>query len=195
MQRRTSLVRGFTPPRFADPRRVGALAGLIGACVFVFSYADGFGEPFIDVAKISVVVVVLGTLWFLFVRPQWLGEFMSPKPWAIGVYLLCVVGELGLIRVGTEWLMVIGRAELRPAVIALIVGLHFVPFAWAFRERMFYVLGGSLIILGGLGLLSNWALAAAAGSGLVMALLLLAYSLGMFARRAADEHRNSEPSS
>ncbi|TFC31015.1 hypothetical protein E3O25_00615 [Cryobacterium sp. TMT1-3] len=177
MQRRTSLGRGFTPSRFADPRRVGALAGLIGACVFVFSYADGFGEQFIDVAKISVVVVVvLGTLWFLFVRPQWLGETMSPKPWAIGVYLLCVVGELGLIRVGTEWLMVIGRAELRPAVIALIVGLHFVPFAWAFRERMFYVRGGALIILGGLGLLTNWAPAAAAGSGLVMTLLLLAQS-------------------
>ena len=189
------MVRGFTPPRFADPRRVGALGGLIGACVFVFSYADGFGVPFIDVAKISVVVIVLGTLWSLFVRPQWLGEFISPKPSAIGVYLLCVVGGFGLIRAGTEWLTVIGRAELRPAVIALIVGLHFVPFAWAFRERMFYVLGGALIILGGLGLLTNWALAAAAGSGLVMALLLLAYSLGMFARHAAEEHRNSEPSS
>ena len=189
------MVRGFTPPRFADPRRVGTLAGLIGACVFVFSYAEGFGVPFIFVAKISVVVVVLGTLWFLFVRAQWLGEFLSPKPWAIGVYLLCVVGELGLIRVGTEWLMVIGRAELRPAVIALIVGLHFVPFAWAFRERMFYVLGCALIILGGLGLLTNWAQAAAAGAGLVMALLLLAYSLGLFARHAAEEHPSSESSS
>ena len=99
------MVRGITPPRFTDPRRVGALAGLIGACVFVFSYADGFGEPLTHVAKIPIVVVVLGTLWFLFIRPQWLGEFISPKPWAIGVYLLCVVGELGLIRVGTEWLM------------------------------------------------------------------------------------------
>lgn len=193
MQRSSPSVRGFSPPRFAEPRRVGALAGLVGACVFVFSYADGFGEPFIEVAKISVVALVLCTLWFLFGRPQWLGEFTPPKRWEIGVYLLCVVAELGLIMAGTEWLMVIGMAELRPALIALVVGLHFLPFAWAFRERMFYFLGGALVVLGGSGLLTNEALAAASGSGLVMALLLLAYSLGLFARRPAGEDRDGGP--
>ena len=70
------------------------------------------------------------------------------------------------------------------ALIALVVGLHFIPFAWAFRERMFYTLGSVLALLGGAGLLigtGTSALTAAVGAGLMMSLILLAYSLGMFA--------------
>lgn len=174
-----------TPPRFADPRRTGALIGLVGGCVFVFSYAGGLGEPITLVAYISVVVLVLASLWYLFVQTRWIGPFLPAKAWQIGVYLLCVVAEFVLIAAGTRWLIAIDRAELRPALIALVVGMHFVPFAWAFRERMFYLLGASLVLLGGTGLLINestGALAAAVGSGLVMPLLLLAYSRGAFAK-------------
>ena len=164
---------------------MGALFGLAGACVFVFSYAAGLEAPIPMVAYIAVVVLVLATLWSLLVQPRWIGPFLPAKVWQIGVYLLCVVAELVLIGVGTRWLTAMDRVELRPALIAFVVGMHFLPFAWAFRERMFYVLGASLIFLGGAGLLINertGALAAAVGSGLIMPSLLLAYSFGAFAQ-------------
>lgn len=102
---------------------------------------------------------------------------------------MCVVGEFALIAAGSRWLETLGRPELRPALIALAVGLHFVPFAWAFKERMFYALGGVLIVAGGLGLLigtSASSLAAAAGSGLIMSIILLVYSMGFFTPRRKE---------
>jgi hypothetical protein len=172
------------PPRFADPRRVGTLIGLFGACVFVFSYTPGIAELLVVVARTLVVGAVACTLWFLFASPRYLGPFTAPRGQQIGIYLLCVVMEFALIAFGTGRLTSMGKLELQPALIALVVGLHFIPFAWAFRERMFYSLGGVLAVLGGVGLLigtQTSALGAAVGSGLVMSLILLAYSLGMFA--------------
>ncbi|MFP7833628.1 hypothetical protein [Marisediminicola sp. LYQ134] len=173
------------PPPFADPRRIGALVGLVGACVFVFSYTAGFTDALSAAARIVVVVASVATLWFLFGSPRDLGRFVPARRWQIGVYLLAVVIEFVLIAVGSRWLGSIGAADLRPALIALAVGLHFIPFAWAFAERMFFVLGATLVALGAVGLLvgtATGALVAAVTSGVVMALDVLAYSLGMFAR-------------
>ena len=172
------------PPRFADPRRMGTLIGLLGACVFVFSYTPGLADLVSVVARLVVIGAVTSTLWFLFASPRFLGPFTPPRSRHIGIYLLCVIMEFALIAFGTGRLTTLGKLELQPALIALVVGLHFIPFAWAFRERMFYTLGGTLTLLGGVGLLLGTptsALGAAVGSGLVMSLILLAYSLGMFA--------------
>ncbi|NQX05452.1 hypothetical protein HQQ82_11880 [Rathayibacter sp. VKM Ac-2856] len=170
------------PPRFADPRRLGAVVGLAGAVVFAFSYSPA--EPVALVARILVAATVAAALWFLFVRPRPLGPFAPPRPMRLAVYGACVVAEFALIAAGSRALEAAGRGELRPALIALVVGLHFLPFAWAFSERMFAVLGGALVVLGGLGLLVGSgaaAVLAAVASGVVMALLLLAYALGAFA--------------
>lgn len=174
-----------TPPRFLDPRRTGALIGLAGACVFVFSYADGVGTSVGVAAKVAVTALVAATVLFLYVMPRWLGPFKRPAPVAIMIYLGCVCGEIALIALGSRWLTDAGQAYLRPALIAAIVGLHFLPFAWAFGERMFYVLGGALVVAGGSGLIigsESAALLAATCSGLIMAALVLAYALGAFAR-------------
>jgi hypothetical protein len=175
-----------TPPRFTDPRRYGALIGLVGACVFVFSYTSGSTGGAAIGARILVLALVATTLCFLFVAPRPLGPFVPARGWQIGVYVLCVIAEVAVIAVGSRLLGAAGVAELRPALIALVVGVHFLPFAWAFKERMFYTLGGTLILLGGAGLLigtSTSALVAAVVSGLAMACLVLAYSLGAFAPR------------
>ena len=169
------------PPRFADPRRTGALIGLAGAAVFVFSYTSAGAAAL--VVRVAVVALIAATLWFLFVRPRGLGRLAPPTRVGIAVYLACVVGELALIGVGTRLLEGAGADSLRPALIALVVGLHFLPFSWAFHERMFALLGGLLVVLGGIGLLTGAAEAMAVASGVVMAALLLGYSLGAFARR------------
>jgi hypothetical protein len=173
------------PPRFADPRRLGAVVGLTGAVVFAFSYSPA--EPVALVARVLVAATVAAALWFLFVRPRPLGPFAPPRPARLAVYGACVVAEFALIAVGSRALESAGRGELRPALIALVVGLHFLPFAWAFSERMFALLGGALVVLGGLGLLLGSgaaAVLAAVASGVAMALLLLAYALGAFAPRS-----------
>jgi hypothetical protein len=181
-----------TPPRFVDPRRMGTLIGLAGACVFVFSYTPASTDVLSVGARILVIAAVSATLWFLFVVPRFLGPFVPPRGWHIGVYVLCVVMELALIAAGGRLFESIGRQELRPALIALVVGLHFLPFAWAFKERMFYTLGGVIILIGGVGLLiatPTSALGAAVGSGLAMSFILLTYSLGLFAPRRKNADR------
>lgn len=184
MEQRTRTDRTGTPPRFVDPRRIGALAGLVGAVTFVSSYAAGLHPVAAVASHVLVVVLVVATLGMLFVRPRDLGPFVPPSRVAIGVYLLCVVGELALIRVGTDALVHAGREELRPALIVLVVGLHFLPFAWAFHERMFSWLGAMLVVLGGVGLLTAAAELVAVTAGLAMGGMLLAYALGLFARRS-----------
>ena len=44
------------PPRFADPRRLGAVVGLAGAVVFAFSYSPA--EPVALVARVLVGATV-----------------------------------------------------------------------------------------------------------------------------------------
>ena len=162
-----------------------ALLGLGGACLFVFSYTSGFADLLSGAARVLVLGAVGASLWFLFARPRFLGPFVPPRGRHIAVYVLCVVVEFALIAAGSSLLDARGALVLRPALIALVVGLHFLPFAWAFKEPMFYLLGGLLAAIGGIGLLSGTepgAASAAATAGVAMALVLLAYSLGAFSK-------------
>ena len=87
---------------------------------------------------------------------------------------------LVLIRVGTSLLDDAGRGGLRPAVIVMAVGLHFVPFAGAFHTPMFKVLGSITAVLGAAGLGLGWvwdgraAAAAAVVTGVVMLVVITA---------------------
>ncbi|KQQ06008.1 MULTISPECIES: hypothetical protein [unclassified Rathayibacter] len=178
---------GSTPPPLADPRRFGAVIGLVGAAVFVFSYTPGFTDPLSISVRVVTIAAIGAALWLLFARPRFLGPFVPPPRSRIIVYVCCVVAEFALIAIGTGLLESAGRSDLRPALIAAVVGLHFLPFAWAFAERMFVVLGCALVALGGAGLLlasGSAARGAAVTSGVVMAVILVAYGAGAFAPRA-----------
>lgn len=109
------------------------------------------------------------------------------------VYVCCVAAELALIALGSRLLTNLGHGELRPTLIAGVVGLHFLPFAWAFGERMFYTIGLALLVLGSAGLIVGYAgvehaaEAAAVFSGLVLLSLLELHAQGRFTRRADPE--------
>lgn len=175
-----------------DPRRGGALIGVVGGLVFVFSYAPPLGRAVFLASSLVGVALALSALLLLYVRPTSLGSFRQPTRTALLVYGCCVVGELVAIAVGSRLLLNLGHAELRPALIAAVVGVHFLPFAWAFGERMFYRLGLVLVVLGCAGLVAGWAglpLAAGAAavlSGLAMLALLVQYGRGRFARRPSE---------
>lgn len=181
------------PPVFVDPRRWGSLIGLAGGLVFIVSYSGVFGTAVRVVASVAGAVLVLLALAAHYLRPVALGPMTRPRPLALATYVACVVGELALISVGSRALTAADHEELRPALIAAVVGLHFIPFAWAFQERMFYWLGGALGGLGVLGLLlgalgvEHAPEAFAVLGGFVMLIILTRYARGRFAPAASGD--------
>ena len=175
------------PPPLVDPRRIGSLVGLLGGMVFVGSYSPSLGAVVSAIAWGAGLAGVLAALFAHYVRPVALGPLPRLSPWALAVYLACVVGEIALIAVGSQALVAADRGELRPALIATVVGVHFIPFAAAFRERMFYLLGGAVAAVGATGFLAGAlgirraADAAAVLAGLAMILIIERYARGRFA--------------
>ena len=175
------------PPLLFDPRRWGSLIGLAGGMVFVGSYATVLGPVASTVAWVAGLLLVVVALSAHYVRPVALGPLARPRPLALATYGACVVGELALISVGSRALAAAGQGELRPALIAAAVGLHFLPFAWAFGEPMFCYLGGAVAVLGGAGLLAgslgveHAAEALTVVAGLAMLTIITLYALGRFA--------------
>lgn len=175
------------PPVWADPRRWGSLIGLVGGMVFIAGYSAGFNSVISITVQILGLGLVGAALFAHYIRPVALGPLTRPRPAALATYGACVVGELVLINLGSRALVATGDSDLRPALIAAVVGLHFVPFAWAFGERMFYWLGGLVATLGVLGLLAgfmgvaNAADTMAVTAGLSMLVLITSYAQGRFA--------------
>jgi len=175
------------PPVHVDPRRWGALIGVVGGLVFIFSYAPPLSAAMSISAKIAGIVLALAALFGHYIRPTSLGSLREPSRTALVVYVACVAGELAAIAAGSQLLTSLGRANLRPALIAGVVGVHFLPFAWAFGERMFYRLGLALLVLGSVGLIAGFAgithaaEAAAVLSGLVMLALVALHAQERFA--------------
>ncbi|SDD96726.1 hypothetical protein SAMN04489747_2167 [Auraticoccus monumenti] len=175
------------PPVVVDPRRWGSVVGLVGGLVFVLSYSPDLGSLVSTLARVAGVVGAATALFAHYVRPTALGPLARPGAAALATYGLCVVGELVLIVVGTRVLVSAGAGALRPALIATAVGVHFIPFAWAFRERMFHHLGGAVTAIGVAGLLlgalgvTRAAAAAAVLAGLVMITFIVVHALGRYA--------------
>jgi hypothetical protein len=166
------------PPLLADPRRWGGVIGLVGGLVFVASYSPALGPVMAALAWAVALVLAVTALIGHYAHPVALGPLARPRPAALAVYSGCVVAEVALIAAGSTALTAAGRGELRPALIALVVGFHFLPFAWAFGERMFRGLGAALAAIGaaGLGLGALGVLRAAEASAVVAGLVLLAFS-------------------
>lgn len=177
------------PPLLVDPRRWGALIGLIGGVVFIGSYTSVLGTAVSTFAWVAGLVLVLAALSALYVWPVSLGPLVRPSPLALATYGACVAGELVLINLGSRALTAAGDGDLRPALIAAVVGLHFIPFAWAFGERMFFWLGGLVSVLGLAGLVTGAMGVAHAAetlavlAGLVMLVIITLYARGRFAPR------------
>jgi hypothetical protein len=179
------------PPVLVDPRRGGALIGVAGGLVFIFSYAPPLGAAVSVSAQVLGVALALNALFKLYVRPRSLGSLREPSRTALVVYVACVAGELAAIATGSGVLTSLGHGDLRPALIAGIVGVHFLPFAWAFGEAMFSRLGLALLVLGGTGLTAGYGgiTHAVEGSavlaGLVMLALVALYADGRYPRGPA----------
>lgn len=184
------------PPLWADPRRWGSLIGLAGGLVFIVSYSASLGHPVWIAGWVIGSALVIAALTAHYFRPASLGPLTRPRPAALAIYGVCVIVELAAINLGSRSLTAAGHDEWRPALIAAVVGLHFIPFAWAFGERMFYWLGGLVATLGAAGLLGEMlgiahaADAAAVMAGLVMLIVINLYARGRFRHRPARSPAN-----
>lgn len=176
------------PPIFVDPRRWGSMIGVAGGMWFIAGDSAALGQIFSITAIIAGASLVAAILFAHYIRPVALGAAARPGVRALLIYCAAVVAEFTLINVAGRALDEAGNADLRPALIAAVVGLHFIPFAWAFDERMFYWLGTLVAAIGAVGLLvgllgvPHAADAAAVIAGLTMQVIILQYARGRFAR-------------
>lgn len=155
-------------------------ARFIGACFgLAFVLANASDVP----APLSWLIRALGVVLFVgvCVRLRSAGEVrVQPRRSAIGVYWTSVVLEVAALVVGTRILATHGQGEYGVAWTAFIVGVHFVPFAWAFRQPAFRPLAVTLIALGvagaAVGLVGGGGtgIAVVAGLGSGLALLIFA---------------------
>lgn len=179
--------RGSRPPRgFAAvlPLLVGSTVGAAGGSTFVLANARALGSPWSGWALGAWGVLALGWLAATFLR-QHVPVEVLPRRHAFVVCAVSVVAMLVLIRLATTALGALEAEHLRPAAIAVAVGLHFLPFAWAFpsASRLFGVLGVVVAALGGAGLLLGLLGTSVAGSaaavlaGLTMLALITLHNL------------------
>lgn len=113
--------------------------------------------------------------WAVFLAPR---SFPTPRPLprsAGWVYLASVVAMVATIQLGRLWSEAADQGDVTPAVIVLAVGLHFLPFARAFRTPMFTRLGLVMTALGITGLVLGlvWTTTAAAVVAVVTGLVML----------------------
>lgn len=156
------------------PQVLGGLVGAVGASVFVLVNRTLLPGLWPTVALVLWLLALATFVWASLLRPRVLPDLATPERWAGAVYVLAVVGMVALIAGGGAVLRGTGRADLQPALVALAVGLHFLPFAMAFKAPVFRVLGGTVALVGATGLVlglltgATAARAAAVVAGLVM---------------------------
>ena len=162
------------------PQVLGGMVGAVGASAFVLVNRTRLADPWPTLALVLWVVALAAYAWVALLRPRVLPDLEQPSPRAGAVYGAAVVGMLVLIFVGSAVLRATGHADLRPALVAMAVGLHFLPFAAAFHAPVFRLLGAAVAVVGAGGLvlgllLGGWAAAGAAVlAGLVMLVLITA---------------------
>ncbi|KQW46902.1 hypothetical protein ASC77_17020 [Nocardioides sp. Root1257] len=170
-----------------DGRALGSLVGLVGGEVFVQVNADGLpGEAIVRALGLALgALVVISLTRYLRSSPV-----APPPPSRAGLrlYGIAVTALVISIPLGAAALRALGRDDLTPVWVVLVLGLHFVPFARAFRQPFFTPLAVALVavaLVGGAATLAGlddgpaWT---AVVSGLT---LLVSASLGLLPRRRA----------
>lgn len=170
------------------PYRIGSIIGLVGATVFVLVNRGALPGVWSAVALVGYLVAVAFYGWAVWVRPaSSLPSGQPPRRYAGLIYLASVAGMLVVFALGRLLLAQAGREELMPALVAAGVGLHFVPFAAAFRATVFLTLGWLLAAIGLVGLLVGWlgagAAAAAAAAVVAGVVMLVVMGVGALAGR------------
>jgi hypothetical protein len=133
--------------------KVGAGIAAIGGLAFILGGAallpDG-GIPYCRSRAGLVAAIAVITLTMLrHGGPRRPGPGLHQRVWLI--YWAMVIFEIVVLRVGNHALITMDHPELSMALSALIVGMHFLPFAKAFSISDFKPLGWTLMAVGLMG--------------------------------------------
>lgn len=163
-----------------DGGRLAAALGALAGLVFVLVNAGGLEPPWPVVARVVGVVASLVVLAAVLSGRGGAPAVHRPPPAAWRTYWFSVLGEVVALLAGTRLLDAAGRGDLGVAWVAVVVGVHFLPFARAFAAREYAALGWALVALGLLALVlglagaPSWVVPLVAGTGSGAALLVFA---------------------
>lgn len=138
--------------RLGHPRVSGSLVGALGGCAFIFFNTEALPGPWTAALRFLGLAALGLWIWAVLLRPRPLPPHPRPDRTGGIVYVGGVLGMLAIMFIGVRWLESTGHEELQPAVIALAVGAHFLPYARAFAAPVFLWLGACLVVLGLVGL-------------------------------------------
>jgi hypothetical protein len=124
---------------------MGFFGSLFAALTLAFQFGwtgIGLGLPFAMFAAIAVAATVVIR------RP---GEGIAVSKQAERVIMWSSIGEGVGLFVAANLVINLGHREMLLPAMALVVGLHFLPMAYAIKFRPFYVLGIALLAVASLG--------------------------------------------
>lgn len=181
---------GSAIDRTQVPRLTGTLIGTVGALAFVIINSAALSAPMPTVG-IVLAALLLGVIASaVLVRPVRIAQ-QPPRRGAGIVYFAGLVGMFAIMSVGSRVAAATGHAAVQPAIVVLGVGVHFIPFAWAFRARVFGVIGVTMASLALLGIVAGVAGPASAprwaaiAAGVAMILIMAAHARGRLPDPAA----------
>ncbi|GAA4603504.1 hypothetical protein BJY16_004641 [Actinoplanes octamycinicus] len=149
---------------------IGSLVALSMGTVFVVVNSAALPSPWRLVIRVAAVLVAV-TLLALVIRAERAGApseegdiqgFADRRYWyAVLFEVVALFGGLYVIN------GVLKKPEVAVAWVAVVVGLHFFPLAWAWRMPLYYGVGGAMAVLGVAGFVAYAAGASAATIGLI----------------------------
>ncbi|MGZ4521053.1 MAG: hypothetical protein ACXVGN_07105 [Mycobacteriaceae bacterium] len=162
-------------------QRIGAMIAAIAGLVFVFVNAATLPRGIAAAVCGLGVVAFIAVMTLVVVRrggEQRLAPAPDQRAWR--TYWSMVILEVILLPIGSVTLTRLGHPELGVAWVALIVGVHFLPFANAFDVPDFRLLAWTMIVLAPIGGVLAVAVSAAAGAivaGVLSGVALFAFAL------------------
>ena len=140
-------VRGIS--RAGHPVVFGGLIGVVGGMAFLLAGIAGLPGDAQSMLRSAAVALAVFALAAVLLRRRTLPALPPPAPGALRVYGAAVVVMLLLFPVTR----LVARAADAPtaqiALVAAVVGGHFLPFARAFGAPVFRWIGGSMLVLVG----------------------------------------------
>ena len=126
----------------------GGLIGVIGGGAFLFGGIAGLPAEHQGTLRGGAIALIGFTLVVVLLRRRVLPAVQAPARGALRVYGIAVVTMLALLPVTRLVALALDAPTAQIALVAAVVGGHFLPFARAFQAPVFWWIGGAMAVLG-----------------------------------------------
>lgn len=126
----------------------GGLIGVIGGGAFLFGGIAGLPAEHQGTLRGGAIALIGFTLVVVLLRRRVLPAAQAPARGALRVYGIAVVTMLALLPVTRLVALALDAPTAQIALVAAVVGGHFLPFARAFQAPVFWWIGGAMAVLG-----------------------------------------------